>query len=178
MKKRIIIVLVLIIMVFIYSRYKMSQDNPDVLSPLIEKVENYIPQRDSIKLDVSKADVAWQLDHILKTINRIFEALEKSNPKEYSSSLNAMRIITMTSGYIPRGRAQSPDIVKPPEVIYTEDIYAQIKEAKENIIKLKLLDENSYFKHFVFGSLNRAQTIRFLEVHTNHHLKIIKDILQ
>jgi hypothetical protein len=156
----------------------MSQDNPDVLSPLIEKVENYIPQRDSIKLEVSKADVAWQLDHILKTINRVSEALGKSNPEKFKSSVNAMRTITMTSGYIPRGRAQSPDIVKPPDVIYTEDIHAQVKEAKANIMKLKLLDENSYFKHFVFGNLNKAQTIRFLEVHTNHHLKIIKDILQ
>ncbi len=164
-------------MVFMYSKIKMNRSNPDVLSPLIEMVENYIPQRDSIDPEVSKVDVAWQLDHILKTINRISEALEKSNPEKYSSSTNAMRIITLTAGYIPRGRAQSPEIVRPPETILTSDIQKQIKEAQANIEKLKKLDDNSYFNHFVFGDLNKSQTIRFLEVHTKHHLKIVKDIL-
>ena len=178
MKKRISIILLLAIMVFIYSKTKMNQSNPEVLSPLVEIVENYIPQRDRLNTEVSKVDVAWQLDHILKTINRITEAIEKSNPENYSSSTNAMRILSLTAGYIPRGRAQSPDIVKPPDNILTEDLLQQIKEARANIEKLKQLDENSYFNHFVFGDLKKAHTIRFLEVHTKHHLKIIKDILK
>ena len=178
MKKGVIILLVLIVLAFIYSKIKMNQSNPKVLVPLIEQVEKYIPQRDSINLEVSKADVAWQLDHILKTINRISEALQKSNPENYKSSINAMRIMTLTAGYIPRGRAQAPDVVKPPEIILTEDLYSQIKEAKANLEKLNEIDKNTYFKHFVFGTINKAQTIRFLEVHTKHHLKIVEDILK
>ena len=29
----------------------------------------------------------------------------------------------------------------------------------------------------MFGMLNKQQTLRFLEMHTKHHLKIVDDIL-
>ncbi|MBV7268875.1 DinB family protein [Winogradskyella luteola] len=177
MKRRISILVLLLILLFVYSKIKMNQDNPEVLVPLLAKVENYIPHRDEINPEVSKADVAWQLDHILKTINRVTEVLEKSNPDAFKSSISGARIMSLTAGYIPRGRAQSPDVVKPPEVIVAKAIYRQLEEAKVNIAKLKELDENSNFEHFVFGQLNKAQTIRFMEVHTKHHLKIVDDIL-
>ena len=43
---------------------------------------------------------------------------------------------------------------------------------------MKELHANSNFKHPYFGVLNLKMTKRFLEIHTNHHLKIIKEILQ
>ena len=178
MKRRIIITILFVISLFIYSTFKMNQDDPKVLSPLLTQVENYIPQRDKINTDVSKVDVAWQLDHILKTINRITEALKTSKPDDYKSSINAARIFTLTGGYIPRGRAQSPDVVKPPEVILTKDLYSQLEQAKKNISKLKELEDKTNFEHPYFGQLNKSHTIRFLEVHTKHHRKIVKDIVK
>ncbi|RNC87827.1 MAG: DUF1569 domain-containing protein [Winogradskyella sp.] len=177
MRRKIAITLLALAFIIFYSDLKMNQNNPEVLHGLLDSVENYIEYRDEINTDVSTVDVAWQLDHILKVMNRITEALEKSKPENYSSSVNVMRVMSLTCNYIPRGRAQSPEIVKPPDVIHTEDIYTQLEEARNNIIKLKSLNDNSYFKHFVFGKLNKAQTIRFIEVHTNHHLKIVKDII-
>ncbi|MFP4844829.1 DUF1569 domain-containing protein [Winogradskyella sp. PE311] len=156
----------------------MNQDNPEVLNPLLKKIENTIQYRDRINPEISQVDVAWQLDHILKVINGVTQTLENSNPEDYKNSINAMRVLSLTTNYIPRGKAQSPDRVKPPEIILTEDIYKQLEEAKVNISKLSKLDENSNFEHFVFGQMNKAQTIRFIEVHTNHHLKIIGDILK
>ena len=179
MKKRILLItLLFVISLFIYSNFKMKQNDPAVLSPLLTKVENYIPERDRKNPDVSKVDVAWQLDHILKTFNRITDVLSKSNPEDYSSSINAARTFALTGGYIPRGRAQSPDVVRPPEVIITEDIYKQLEEAKANILKLKTLNDKSNFDHPYFGQLNKAHAIRFIEVHTKHHLKIVEDILK
>ncbi|WP_111682380.1 DUF1569 domain-containing protein [Winogradskyella tangerina] len=178
MKKRILFIAVLfVISLFIYSNFKMKQDDPSILRPLLTKVENYIPERDKKNLEVSKVDVAWQLDHILKTFNRITDVLSKSNPDDYSSSINAARTFSLTAGYIPRGRAQSPNVVRPPDVIITEDIYKQLEEAKANISKLKSLDNNANFDHPYFGQLNKAHAIRFIEVHTKHHLKIVRDIL-
>ena len=155
----------------------MKRNNADYLITHLNQIESLISERDRINKDISKVDVAWHLDHILKTINRITKALQESKPENYQSSFNAARKMSLTFGYIPRGRAQSPAVVRPPDKILTEDIFSQLEEARKNIIVLNDLNRKSHFKHPVFGIINKATTIRFIEVHTEHHLKIIRDIL-
>jgi len=178
MKKRILIILLLLVALFFYSKLKMNSKNPAILYVLLSQIENNIQFRDRMNEDVSKVDVAWQLDHALKTVNRITKDLEVSRPEDYKSSISLSRSLSLTMGYIPRGRAQSPDVVRPPEIILTKELYDQLEKAKLNVKKLMSLNENTHFNHPVFGVLNKAQTIRFLEVHTKHHLKIIDDILK
>ena len=81
-------------------------------------------------------------------------------------------------GYIPRGKVKAPKIVQPPNIILDEDLHAQLQTAKNHIDILKDLPEKAYFKHFIFGKLSKQQTFRFLQMHTNHHLKIVRDILK
>lgn len=178
MKRTLIIILFIIISLFVYSKLKMSTSNPEILLPLIEEVELNIKNRDRKNTAISQVDVAWQLDHILKVINRVSDTLLKSNPVDYKSNINAGRVFTLTGGYIPRGVAQSPKVVRPPEVISTKDLYAQIQEARDYIQQIKSLPKNANFTHFAFGQMDKGQTIRFLEVHTKHHLKIVRDILK
>lgn len=178
MKRKLIIFIIIISGLFIYSNYKMSTKNPDILKPLIDEIETNIINRDRRKAKISQSDIAWQLDHALKVINRVSDTLIASNPEAYSSNFNAGRVFTLTGGYIPRGVAKSPDVVKPPEIILTEDLKAQIQEARKNIAKMKDLSNSANFTHFAFGQMDKSQTIRFLEVHTKHHLKIVRDILK
>ncbi|WP_298519612.1 DUF1569 domain-containing protein [uncultured Kordia sp.] len=179
MKRRILLVpLAIIIFLFILIKVQMNASNPEVLLPQLSEIERNIEYRDVKNSTVSKADVAWHLDHILKTINRLTETLESSDPEVYESSFNVPRIMSLTAGFIPRGKAESPQSVRPPEIIVTDDILKQLLEARKSIDKLQSFDANVNFDHPVFGMLDKAQTIRFLEVHTNHHLKIVADILE
>jgi len=178
MKRTLIIILFVIVSLFIYSKLKMSTSNPEILLPLIDEVELNIINRDARNTSISQVDVAWQLDHILKVINRISDTIIQSNPSDYISNINAGRVFTLTGGYIPRGVAQSPKVVRPPDVIKTDDLFLQINEARVAIQQLKTLSKNANFTHFAFGQMNKGQTIRFLEVHTRHHLKIVRDILK
>jgi hypothetical protein len=179
MKRRILLIVFgIILFLFIFIKIRMNQSNPGVLLPQLAEIETQIAFRDAKNTNVSKADVAWHLDHMLKTINRITEVLENSDPTIYESSFNITKTMSLTAGFIPRGRAQSPQSVRPPEIIITEDIFRQLLVARKNIEKLQNLDDNANFAHPIFGMLDKAQTIRFLEVHTEHHLKIIDDILR
>lgn len=179
MKRRILFaVLVLIIFMFFFIQFRMNQSDPSVLLPQLTDIETKIEFRDVKNTEISKADVAWHLDHMLKTINRITEALERSDSSAYDSSFSFTKIASLTAGFIPRGRAQSPQNVRPPEIILTEAIFKQLTEARKNIETLRNLEATTNFDHPVFGMLNKAQTIRFLEVHTDHHLKIISDVLK
>ncbi len=144
----------------------------------LHTIEKYLIYRDSLDTDVSKVAVAWHLDHSLKVINGICGSLQASNPKSYKKNVNVARLLSFTFGFIPRGRAKSPKSVLPPQIIKTDDIVSQLATARDKLMTLEALDENSNFKHPVFDRLNKKQAKRFIEIHTRHHLKIVKDILK
>lgn len=156
----------------------MSNKRIIVLENLLTKLEYFLPQIDKKNPQVSKSTVGWQLDHALKVFNAVSEWTENSNPKEYNYKFNKWRSILLPLGYIPRGKARAPKHVLPPEIIKTEDLKVQLQNARTHIEKLNALPEKAYFKHFVFGMLPKNQTLRFLQMHTNHHLKIVNDILK
>ncbi|MCL6267514.1 hypothetical protein [Flagellimonas myxillae] len=158
------------------SKVNLSSDS--FLDSEFSKIQAAISHRDALSPKVSKVDVAWHLDHMLKTIIFICNALAKSNPAEYKSSFNLTRAIIYTFGGFPRGVAKSPRVVRPPDVILTEEIQQQIVTAKESLKTLKHLDENVHFNHPYFNILNKKQSIRFIKIHTGHHLKIVRDIIK
>ncbi|WP_343488137.1 DUF1569 domain-containing protein [Allomuricauda sp. d1] len=170
------LVILLVAMVGLYL-VNNRESSDDFLEDEFTAIEKHIPKRDVLNEEVSTADVAWHLDHMLKTINRISENLEASDPHDYAYKFSMQQVVVHTTGMIPRGVAQSPQNVRPPKVIETDSIYVQLQEAKRNIKGISNLDKNSHFNHPVFNKLDRDQTRRFLEIHTNHHLKIIQDIL-
>ena len=113
---------------------------------------------------------------MLKVINGIYYSISQSDPDQYKPGFNFKRTIIFTIGRIPRGKGKSPKSVLPPEKIKTEDIVKQLNQARENLITINSLNKAQYFSHYIFGILNKEKTKRFLEIHTNHHLKIVRDI--
>ena len=156
----------------------MQKRDAKTLIPLINELESYIAVKDKRNDSVSTSDVAWQIDHSLKVFNLVSETLLKSDPELYSSKFNKWRLIYFTLGNFPRGKVKAPKFVRPPEIISLEDLNSQLQVAYQNIESLKSVNKNAHFKHFIFKVLNKKRTIQFLQLHTNHHLKIIRDILK
>jgi hypothetical protein len=156
----------------------MSNKRTEKLAQILSKIETNIPHKAEKNLSISSATIGWQLDHTLKVFNAVSEWTENSNPEDYKFKFNFWRSLLLTLGYFPRGKVKAPKYVLPPEIVTTEDLLKQLETAKMHLDKLKSLPEKSYFKHFIFGMLAKNQTLRFLEVHSNHHLKIVNDILK
>lgn len=177
MKKGILILLALGFLLSVFALMRNSESGADFLDAQFAEMVDYIPQRDKLNPKVSQVDVAWHLDHSLKTINKVCEALEASNPEEFRSNFSLSRIVVFTCGVIPRGVAQSPQSVRPPKVISTDSLYLQLEQARENLKKLETLDSKAHFEHPYFKVIDKGQSMRFLKIHTQHHVKIIRDIL-
>ncbi|MDY8134025.1 DUF1569 domain-containing protein [Aquimarina sp. 2201CG5-10] len=155
-----------------------GNDKKEFMDSQLYDIAYLIQFRDSVNTKVSKAPIAWHLDHCLKVINRIHDILKSSDPKIYKKRFNSIRLFSFTFGYIPRGRGQAPAAVLPPDNIKTEDLLSQLEQARKNLKDLETMEKDSNFIHPVFGQLNIPQTKRFLKIHTQHHLKIVKDILK
>lgn len=147
------------------------------IESLVTNLENKIQKQQLLNPQVSKASVGWHIEHTLLTIRVILEALKNSKPEEYKWKFNFVRQLVLTTKKIPRGRAQSPKIVRPAENFNNETLKAHVEMVKEKLKELDQLQPDNYFKHPFFGNLNVKPTRKFLEIHTRHHLKIIDDII-
>ncbi|MEY2630910.1 MAG: hypothetical protein RLZZ469_1807 [Bacteroidota bacterium] len=147
------------------------------LNDLIRQIENNLPQWEKQNTTISHATVGWQLDHSLLVINGIIAQLAKSNPKDYQWRPNWKRVYIKLRNNIPRGKAKAPKQVLPVDAIAIEDLQNKLALAKSNIALLEKLQKNSFFTHPYFGDLNLKAAIWFLKLHTQHHLKIVNDII-
>lgn len=154
--------------------YLMTPQNK--LSDYIKTLESYIPQHEFTNPKVSESTVGWQIDHSLKVINNVCLAMQSSDPNTYKKNITLVGRFLLTLGKFPRGKAKAPKHVRPPEVIEKADLINQVANAKKNIETINSLPQNAYFKHPMFGHINKKRVTRFLEIHTKHHLKIISDM--
>ncbi|WGD36044.1 DUF1569 domain-containing protein [Olleya sp. YS] len=147
------------------------------LNLTLNSLESHIESYNMLNQNISKATVGWHIDHSLKVINSVCLSLQKSEPETYKNNFSFVGKVFFTLGFFPRGKAKAPKYVRPPETILKEDLLQQMQQVKANIKTISHLDQNAYFKHPLFGHINKKRVPHFLTLHTNHHLKIIKEIL-
>lgn len=146
-----------------------------ILQQLLSDLENKIPGHEKVNANVSKVSAGWHIEHVLITMNSIIAALQRSNPNDFKNSIKPMRLIVFTLQKIPRGRAKAPTRVLP-GAYSTESLYKHLALTKTKIDTLNTIPHNHFFNHPYFGDLKLKQAIKFLKIHTKHHLEIIEDI--
>ena len=152
--------------------------NITVLQNALDQIEGYIPKGERIRANVSKVNVSWHLDHSLKVINSVVKTMQNSDPASYADDFSFLGKLLLKLKYFPRGKAKAPKYVLPSETILIDEIKIQLAEARQNIKAIPSFDKNAYFKHPLFGNVNKSRVSRFLDAHTDHHLKIVKSILK
>ncbi|WP_082113371.1 DinB family protein [Kordia jejudonensis] len=180
MKNRIHIILIFIAgILLLTSATSMESDkgNPDLKLKLNE-VASYIAVRDTKNLEVSEAPVAWHMDHIYLMVNQLHKALKYSDESNYKAESNTTRDYVFTNNTLPRGKVTAPESVTPKGTITINTLQTHYDEALATVEKLPTLAEKKHFNHPILGTMNRDETIKFLTIHTEHHLKIIRDILK
>lgn len=146
------------------------------LISLLEELESLIPHHTANNPQVSKSSIGWHIEHALMTISQIIEKVGVSNPKDYKWYFKLPRLFVMNLGKIPRGRAQSPKNVIPQSSSDATNLMKFANETRAKIEKLPTLDQGQFFEHPFFGHLKLNDTIKFLVIHTKHHLDIANEI--
>ena len=146
------------------------------LNSEIAELEFYLKKGNVNNINISAQGTYWHIEHSLQVIKVIIEALQQSNPEKYKWHFNLKRLVIFSTGVIPRGKAKAPKSVVPNNDLNYEIINKSLEQVKLLLPFLNEMPKNSFFKHPFFGLLNVKQSKRMIELHTAHHLKIIKDI--
>ncbi len=128
---------------------------------------------------VSRWSIGQQVDHVLKVLEAGKRLLDDSTAP-LPRGMNLLGHLTLATGWIPRGVGKSPKSVLP-----AEQAPADLAERASHLRKIYcertlpealLADPKPVFPHPYFGGLTALQGLRFLGIHTHHHLKIVADI--
>jgi hypothetical protein len=140
------------------------------------KLKAYVAYENCRNEKISKVNVSWHIEHSLLVLSKIIETANLSNPERFKSGFNLSRVLIFALKKFPRGKGKAPEIVKPKQ---TEpvDFEKLFKNTLEDLETLKALQPNSYYAHPVLGQLNKKNIFKLLDIHTNHHIGIIKDII-
>lgn len=145
---------------------------------LLQRLESDVTHSELYQESVSSSEVAWHIDHSLLVITKIVNALRNSDPAIYTWSYKPMRWMVLTIRHIPRGRGKSPAAVRPKRAKTHNQLLLAIEDTRAILAHLDSLSSKHYFNHPYFGHLRLRQAVRFIEIHTEHHLSIIADIVQ
>ncbi len=146
------------------------------LEKLIRQLESNIPAHGQVNTAVSASGVGWHIEHSLITIQRIIRAVKASDPGTYKWSFKFNRMRVLVTKTIPRGVAKAPQVVIPQGQTDEATLRASVSKALEMTKEIAFIQRNQNFTHPYLGQLNKRAAIQFLEIHTHHHLKIIRDI--
>lgn len=128
---------------------------------------------------VSGWSVGEQVDHLLKVLDRSLGLLltsEQALPK----GINLTGRLLLALRRLPRGVGKAPAALRGAERPAGElrelaaripPLLAKVREQPERFAR-----STPVYPHPYFGGLDAAQAIRFLAVHTDHHLRIVADI--
>ena len=147
------------------------------LRALIKELENKIENFKLVNPAVSSSSVGWHIEHSFLVVNVIVEGLKKSNPKDYKWKFNLKRLYVYTINKIPRGSGKAPKRVLPQNNFSRETLKNHFLLTIDKLNEFSSLNPDNYIEHPVFGKLNLKLTIKFLFIHTRHHINIIKDII-
>jgi len=143
----------------------------------VQALSDYLTQSEKVQPAISSVSVGWHIEHSLLVIKQITSTVAQSDPALFKQQFNFKRFCVFFLNFFPRGKAQAPKVVLPSIELNHQALEESIKHTYQALDYLKDCQTNQYFMHPIFGQLNKNQTIRFLAIHTNHHLKIIKEIL-
>lgn len=86
----------------------------------------------------------------------------------------------LETGLLPRGQAQAPRMVRPPERVDRALLAQWLGEARAGfraLVPTAIVPSELKVPHQILGPLDAPQWLRFAVVHTHHHLAIASELL-
>jgi hypothetical protein len=135
---------------------------------------------------VSHWSVLQQLSHtamVMVNVLAFVAELADGKGTELKGGPTMKGWIVLGLGRIPRGKAKSPERYQPAPSPTVGEVGSLLAEAKKRLTALALRQAEiqaatGRMPHPFIGNFTAKQWLRFARIHTDHHLRIVADILR
>lgn len=134
---------------------------------------------------ISDWSIGQQLHHI-GSVNRtvamsLIKLVQDATDRDADRRATLTGVSVLASGYIPRGRGKAPARLRPSNDLSRGDVVNSINKSRAKVEELNvfgalLKTRMGRIEHPFLGYLKPSQWVRFINVHTEHHLKIVREI--
>ena len=155
------------------------QDELDRLAALDEAVlQRAVPGRSGWSSAQHLAHVALANELVLRNLASLAAGSGMLIVRGGAQNPRALELLA--AGRLPRGVAQAPRMVRPPERVELASVREWLADGRRALAALApamLLAGELRIPHQLLGPLDAPQWARFAVVHTRHHLAIVSEIL-
>lgn len=90
--------------------------------------------------------------------------------------------VLMRVGRIPRGRAKAPSLAEPVADVSSKELSTRLRKQKGYLDRIasqreEVVNLRQRFRHPLLGEFSARDGVRFVRVHTDHHLRIVREIM-
>lgn len=132
------------------------------INSLLQEIKKNIKEWDAANTSISSASSYRHIVHSLSAIQGIIQSLQSSDPAQYHWRFNPMRLLVLTTWWIPRWRAESPPHLKEFGEISSERLLDMLTQTINILPLLDMLDSHHFFDHSTFGRLDLRTTKKFI----------------
>lgn len=144
----------------------------------LERLEALLP-RAACKTDtVSAWSVGQHAEHVLSATSILAVLLSRNRKSDGKTDQSPIKHLLITHGSMPRGIAHAPEGTLPAPDPTTEDLAKMILTCSNRVGRLVRTDADAVVPHPYLGELYRDEALMFMDIHLNHHLSIIADIVK
>jgi len=143
-----------------------------------ERLAAVVPERSGWSAEQHLAHVALANELVLRNLASLVAGTGALIVRDVEPHARAVAVLA--EGRIPRGQAQSPRMVRPPERVQRELLTQWIADGRSALAALdaaRVVPGELRIPHQLLGPLDGPQWARFAVVHTRHHLEIVRDVL-
>ncbi len=142
----------------------------------LRELQAQIPHHALLAPRVSASAIGWHIEHVALTVDVFLKGLGRTDQGPYHPRPDPRKLLALWIGWIPRGAVQSPASVRPSAPPDEQALLEHVERTESALGHLPSIPAEAWVKHPVLGPLRRDAVARFIDVHTRHHLKIVRDI--
>lgn len=147
------------------------------MKSLLSEYLRLLGEPDASEPGVSGWSVHEHVEHVAVATDYFLTFMDRLSKGEGTAGGRPRLVgrILLRTGFIPRGKGKAPDFAMPTG---RGDVRMLLEQARDRFAVLGTLPKGGHrLPHPFLGAFSARQWARFAEVHTRHHLKIIRDIL-